>query len=195
MVVKLLLLLMVNSSYGALLGIVHHVFPIKEKDFELMMQDKLRAIPESEMEKHRKRIIKIARERINRPVSNNLPRTQEYYSYQFDPSVTVNRDYICPTTGKVLIAKGTTANPLDFISVSKPMVFFNGDDVEQVNWAKYQKGLLVLTTGAPFKVSKDIQRQVYFDQHGKLADYFQIEHVPARLSQVNNYILVEEIVV
>ncbi len=186
------LLLNFHCAMGADLGVVAKTFVIKEQSFAMMMQERLMAIPASTMDEHKRKIIAKTKARINRPKGANLPRAEFNRRFVFDSSITIKKDIM--HEGKILMPKGTNANPLDFVALSKPLIFFDGDDAAQLAWSKLQKGLLILTNGAPLELSRLWGRVVYFDQHQALTKKIGIQAVPARVFQVGRELIVEEIV-
>lgn len=186
-------LCMGNIAYGTDLGTVATTFAIQEQSFSVMIQKKLAAISDIEMQEHQRKIIKTMQEKVNRPTGVSLPRAVNYRRFVFNPAITTTQDIV--HAGKVLIPKGTTVNPHDFVSLSQALVFLNGDDVDSLAWASSQDGILILTHGAPLQLARKLDRQVYFDQMGKIVQRFGIEALPARVSQVGKELIVEEVVV
>lgn len=113
-------------------------------------------------------------------------------SFLFDPSIVVSQD-IYDTSRTLIAKKGTRINPLHFTSLSTPLLFFDGEDIEQLYWAKSQKGKWILTGGRPFDLEEDEGRPIYFDQSGELTKKFGIQSIPARVMQEGDQLLVEEI--
>ena len=48
-------------------------------------------------------------------------------SWTFDPSIVLDHDITTPE-GKLIAKSGTRVNPLIYISLSKSLIFYNGDD-------------------------------------------------------------------
>jgi len=182
----------VNNTHALDLGQVAQSFPIKEQDFSEMMKNKLTAIPSQQWQVHRQKIIDKTKERINRPQGVRLPRTTKARNFMFDPSITTRQD-ILDHKGYVLVARGTKANPLDFIRLHQSLLLIDGDDREQVSWGASLSGLLVLVQGEPLKLARKLNRQVYFDQYQKIIQKFGIESVPAKVSQSGSQLVIEEI--
>ena len=115
--------------------------------------------------------------------------------FLYDPAVRVPRDLI-DHNGQVFVKIGTTINPLAIYSLTKPMVFIDGDDQTAINWAIQQNPSntkIILTSGAPFKLRELYKRTFYFDQNGTLVRKFGITQIPARVSQTGDKLQVEEI--
>jgi len=107
----------------------------------------------------------------------------------------VPRDLI-DHNGQVFVKEGTIINPLAIYSLTKPMVFIDGDDQTAINWAIQQNPSntkIILTSGTPFKLRELYKRAFYFDQNGTLVKKFGITQIPARVSQTGDKLQVEEI--
>ena len=55
-------------------------------------------------------------------------------SWIFDPAMQVGHD-ILDNKGHVIARAGQRVNPLDFVAIRQKLVFIDGDDRDQVNWA------------------------------------------------------------
>ena len=115
--------------------------------------------------------------------------------WSFDPTITVDTD-IKDDKGRTVIARGTRVNPLDTVPLRSPLVFLNGDDKAQIDWALARFGKspakFILVSGAPLELMKGRQRRFYFDQGGKLSTHFAIRAVPAVVEQQGRHLLVTE---
>lgn len=115
--------------------------------------------------------------------------------WSFDPTITVETD-IKDDKGRTVIARGTRVNPLDTVPLRSPLVFLNGDDQRQIDWALARFGKtpakFILVGGAPLELMKARQRRFYFDQGGKLTARFSIRAVPAVVEQQGRQLLVTE---
>lgn len=115
----------------------------------------------------------------------------------FDPSLTVSYD-LKDADGRVFAPTGTTVNPLDYVTLSKALLFFDGDDERQVAWAMRETKRLdgrakpILIGGSPVEISERLERAVYFDLGGKLAEKLGIQTVPARVTQDGRRLRIEE---
>jgi conjugal transfer pilus assembly protein TraW len=115
--------------------------------------------------------------------------------WSFDPTITVDTD-IKDDKGRTVIARGTRVNPLDTVPLRSPLVFLNGDDKAQIDWALARFGKtpakFILVSGAPLELMKGHQRRFYFDQGGKLSSHFAIRAVPAVVEQQGRQLLITE---
>lgn len=123
-------------------------------------------------------------------------KAQETRVFTYDPTYVV-KDDIKDHLGRVIHPKGKRINPLETISLSQSLLFFDGDDPEQVAFAKAKLNSgpirLILVKGAPLALSEDWNVPVYFDQGGFLTKKLGIRHVPAFVSQEGRYMRVEEL--
>jgi conjugal transfer pilus assembly protein TraW len=116
----------------------------------------------------------------------------------FDPTMLV-KENVLDGKGKILVAAGTMINPLDKITMSRPLVFFDARDPDQVAFAKKyidsRNGLPmpVLVGGSYFDLMKKWDTPVYFDQKSNLIRRFGIRFVPAIVYQEQKRIRVDEI--
>lgn len=136
---------------------------------------------------------------LSPPPNTKLRTTSSPRSREYDPSITVERDIINPSDGKVLIAAGTRVNPLDRQAWPEPWVFIDGRDEAQVRFAdrlvKSTKGntKVILTGGSYQDVSKALNHIVFYDQHGSLVARFGIEQVPATITQSGRVLRIDEV--
>lgn len=134
--------------------------------------------------------------RVNRPAPvAGLTLASTLRRWIFDPTITVDAD-IKDDKGRTIIARGTRVNPLDTVPLREPLVFLDGDDKAQVEWAMARFGntqaKFILVGGAPLELMKARQRRFYFDQGGKLTGHFAIHAVPAVVEQQGRALIVTE---
>ncbi|MDC0864368.1 type-F conjugative transfer system protein TraW [Rickettsiaceae bacterium] len=171
-----------------------NVFPIEEESLLVEIMRKLRIAKEDgSLEKLQNEFTKKVKEKILRPNPvSNIKRARENRSWTYDPTYRQEED-ITDGRGNLIVQAGTTVNALDTISWGEPLIFIDGDDDEQVAWAKKQRGKITLTKGAPLELAKNIDRRVYFDQGGILCAKFKIESVPATIEQDGTKLLISEV--
>lgn len=133
-----------------------------------------------------------------RPRGVRLPRARETRAYYIDPSITVPYD-ITDNEGHIIHQAGTTVNPLEFMNLSKQLLFFDGDDPVQVEWAlkfaetspSQQK--LILINGPILKLMNRSLMRLHFDQGGRLSQHIGIQAVPAVINQKGLKLYVQEV--
>lgn len=134
--------------------------------------------------------------KVNRPEPvAGLALASTLRRWSFDPTITVDAD-IKDDKGRTIIARGTRVNPLDTVPLRSPLVFLDGDDKGQVDWAMARYGKsqakFILVGGAPLELMKARQRRFYFDQGGKLTGHFAIHAVPVVVEQQGRALIVTE---
>lgn len=177
-------------------GQVGTVFPVIEPDLLLVIQAKLTAMKASgqvDVMNEQFRAHSEAKLKRPEPVAGieaaTKPRT-----WLYDPSIVLDHD-IRDHKGQLIAARGKRINPLDFVVVSTPLVFLDGDDDIQVAWALKHyddKARLILVKGAPLDLMTKRQRRFYFDQSGTLTTKFGISHTPAVVVQAGKVMRVTE---
>lgn len=173
------------------------VFPVIERDLLEQIHARLTAMEKSgetarlNQELKRRTVTKVERPE---PVAG-LVHAQTARKWSFDPTITLETD-IRGAKGELIHARGTRVNPLDSVPLRAELLFFDGDDPDQLAWALRQSpnAKLILVRGAPLELMKVRQRRFYFDQGGKLTAHFAIRAVPARVRQQGRVLEVSEIV-
>ena len=149
------------------------------------------------------RLEEAAKQRIVDSIQHPRPlpgirRTEAARSFYFDPSIVV-RENITDTMGNILVPAGTRANPLEIVSLSKHLLFFDGTDERQVERAhalitQYQgKVKPILVAGSYLALMQRWQLPVYYDQQGALTRKLGITHVPALVSQEGKQLRIDEL--
>ncbi|KJW04506.1 putative conjugative transfer protein [Orientia tsutsugamushi str. Sido] len=133
------------------------------------------------------------RQKIMRPVPvKNLSKATENKTRIYD-STYVQKDDIKTKNGIIIVKGGTKINPLEIINWGEPLILIDGDDEDQVSWAKSRPGKIVLVNGNPIELSNLLGRHVFFDQSGFLSTKFKIQAVPAIIEQDNNVLKISEV--
>ncbi len=181
------------------------VYPIDEQDPIILIQNKLNTMEKNgELDRHHLEIQKKTRDAIERPkpvegITKLIPEphrgTTENHVFYYDPTYIVPED-LKDHRGKIFYKKGTKINPLETVSLSQDLLFFDGDDPAQVTFAKEKRKegsiKLILVKGAPLTLSEESGVPVYFDQSGFLTQKLGIKHVPALVTQERLRLRIEE---
>ena len=180
------------------LGQYGSLFDIKEEDMLDYLMRRLNTLKESgkiqEMETNLKNK---AKERVLNPLPvEGLSETRVERSFIHDPSLVLDED-IKDHEGRLIARAGQRVNPLQHLSLSKGMVFVDGREENQVQWAieHQDKFKIVLTNGSPLKRQEQFGTKFYFDQGGIITKRYGIRHVPARFEQEGDFLRVTEFVV
>lgn len=195
-----LLVLFSETSHAKDLGVRGEVFPVAEPDLFSQIQarfDQLEAAGEVDRINQRLKARAIASAE-RPPRVEGISKTYEPRAYYYDPTVTLLEDITTPD-GQVIARAGDQFNPLDYTPMRQSLVFFDGDDAAQVEWARLELSNSedvvqpIMIGGPVLELTRDWRRQVFFDQGGKISGQFGIAHVPARVTRDGNRLLVEEV--
>lgn len=196
-----LLLLFCEAAVAKDLGVRGPIFEIGEPDLFTQIHAKFKAM---EASGEADRINEMMRERAiakaERPTPvSGLRRTFEPRAFHFDPTITLDRD-LATQEGVVFARAGDTVNPLDFTPMNQRLIFFDGDDPDQVAWARSemenyhgQSVQPILVNGPVLDLTREWGTQVFFDQDGDLVKRFGIQQVPARIGRDGSLMLIEEV--
>lgn len=175
-------------------GVKGHIFEIKEESMLDMIKDRLlQAESSGVLKKMQKQFQEKVKARLLKPKSvSGISRTIEPRIFHVDPTYTQSKD-IKDAEGNILVLAGTTVNPLEELKWGEPLIFVDGEDTEQVEWARGQQGKIVLVNGSVLEISDQISRAVYFDQGGSLTNKFGIKQTPAIVEQEGRRLKIEEV--
>lgn len=177
-----------STAHARELGVHGKIAVIEEHDPIVLIQSKLRTMEENgELKRHNLDLQKKTRAAIERPKPvEGIFKATETRVFYYDPTYIVQED-IKDHQDQTIHSKGTRINPLETVSLSQGLLFFDGDDADQVAFAKEKLKnaslKLILTKGAPLALSEELKIPVYFDQSGLLTKKLGIHHVPALVTQ------------
>lgn len=183
------------------LGTIGPVFRIEEPDMLEWIENKVKAKVESGeyARLQQKQNDAIQRKLFDPPPLQMVSKATEPRTIYYDPTFVVD-DNIKDGEGRILVPAGTTINPLDKVSMSRSLIFFDARDRSQVLFAKKyidkMQGLVnpVLVGGKFFDLMKEWDLPVYFDQKASLIRRFGIRQVPAIVIQEGRRLRIDEIV-
>ena len=121
-------------------------------------------------------------------------------TFHVDPSFTLDRN-IVDASGRLLFPAGTRKNPLEIVSLSRRLLFFDGRDPRQVRRARQlmagNEGRIkpILTGGSYLALTKSWRVPVYYDQQGVLTRRLGIRQVPALVSQDGLRLRIDEVAI
>jgi conjugal transfer pilus assembly protein TraW len=180
-------------------GNVGQTFPVIETDLLATIETRLRRAEASgELARVNAQFAKRAEEKVKRPTPvPGLSVAERGRTWDFDPTVTIQHD-VRDQKGNLIAAAGQRVNPLDFVVIRQDLVFVDGDDPAQLDWAtgRYADAgaKIIFVNGSPFEAMSREKRRFYFDQEGKLTRKFGIEHIPAVVTRAGRVMRVSEIV-
>lgn len=179
-------------------GQMGETFPIIEDDLLLVIETKLRTLEANGgiarlQEQMREQAV--ASVRRPKPVEG-LSAAISRREWLHDPSAVTPEDVV-DQKGNLVIAAGTTVNPLDYVQLQQQLVFVNGDRKAELDWAVKNYSAtgakIIFVAGSPFDSMKPYQRRFYFDQGGSLTSKLGIQHTPAVVSASGRNLKVVEV--
>lgn len=180
------LLAAVSEAKAKDFGVQGHIFEIIEQDFFEVINAKLEA---ADWNKFNQKIQNKTKDYIENPTKvTGIKRAKEAKEYFYDPTYTLTQD-IRDHTGKLIHRQGTKVNPLEFTSLRDALLFIDGDDKNQIEFALEQykqnqeKLKIILVKGFPLKLQRQEKIWIYFDQGGILTSKLGISEVPALVTQ------------
>ena len=175
-------------------GVIGPSYPILEESFLGFIQKRLQSLDFTALQ-HRLQAKVSAL--LDRPEARSLPRALTTRSWLFDPSVVLGQD-VTTVTGVLLLPQGSRINPLRSHRLSKALLFLNGDDAAQKQWALLQdralhgKTVVILLGGSVEETEKYFRKSVYRDLRGKIAAGLGIRQLPVRVEQEGLFLRVTE---
>ncbi len=194
-------LLLLGGRAGAInLGTLGPTYEIAEPHLLAFIEQRLR---EKERSGELQRLAEAARARgidtvRQPPPVEGLRPTEHPRTFYVDPSFTLDRNITDPQ-GRLMFAVGTRKNPLEVVSLSRHLLFFDARDPRQVKHARELSGRYagrikpILTGGSYLDLMKAWRVPVYYDQSGTLTRRFGIRQVPALVSQDGLRLRIDEL--
>jgi conjugal transfer pilus assembly protein TraW len=187
-------------TFGATLPTIGPVYSIKERDAAEFIVARLKEKEKTgELQRIQEEAVKRSMHTLKHPAPVAGITTAQKNSVRYvDPSVTYPQS-ITDMDGNMIVAAGTTINPLDFQGLSSTLIFFDGRDKRQVKavraWMKNRPLRIkpILVAGSWYELSRAWRTQVYYDQHGILVRRFGITSVPAVIRQEGKRLRLEEL--
>ena len=184
------------------LGVIGPTYEISERHLLQMIEQRLR---EKERSGELGRLEAEARKRgiatvKNPPPVTGLRPTDTMRTFYFDPSFILDRNILGPQ-GELLFAAGTRKNPLEVVSLSRHLLFFDARDPRQVGRARQLIALYqgrvkpILVGGSYLDLMQSWHVPVYYDQQGLLTRRLGITQVPALVSQEGLRLRIDELAV
>lgn len=193
-------LLTTTAAHASDLGVIGPIYPIAEPSLIEVIQNKLR---DMQTNGGLERLQRDSQARMRREVEQPTPvagisKATRARSFHVDPSIEVPYP-ITDADGRVIVAPGTRINPLDTVSLSRPLLFIDARDSTQLERAQQLLGAhkgqvkLILTGGSYLELMRRWKRPVFFDQQGRLTTQLGIRHVPALVSQDGKRLRIDEL--
>ncbi len=191
---------LIQPAHAQHLGVIGPTYPIAEPSLLALIQSKLHELAAND---GLERLQQESQARIRRQIEDPAPvagisRTATARTFHFDPSIEVPYP-ISDADGRLIVAPGTRVNPLDVVSLSRPLFFFDARDAEQVERARRELAehggqvKLILTGGSYLDLMRRWKQTVYYDQQGLLTTRLGIRQVPARVTQDGRRLRIDEL--
>ncbi|PZP33165.1 MAG: type-F conjugative transfer system protein TraW [Kocuria rhizophila] len=180
-------------------GTVGQTFPIVEADLLTTIDTRLRTLEANGgIERMNKVFAERSEARIRRPKPvAGVTAASEARQWIYDPTIAIEKDIHDPK-GNLVARAGQTVNPLDFVTMRQSLVFVDGDDPAQMDWAtrRYSdaNAKIIMVNGSPIDAMTTRQRRFYFDQEGRLTGKLGVRHTPAIAQQDGRVVKLSEIV-
>jgi len=186
------------------LGTIGPAYPVAEPHLLDFIRTRLQ---EKERSGELQKLVKDAQTRGAAAVTTPTPvagvsAAQIARTFYVDPTFVLDRN-ILDDKGRLLFAAGTRKNPLEIVSLSKHLLFFDGRDRRQVARARdmitfYRARKIpvkpILVGGSYLDLMKAWRAPVYYDQQGLLTRRLGIGHVPALVTQEGLRLRIDELV-
>lgn len=202
-------LLLCATVYAKDLGRLGATFEIGEVDMLSWIETRLRRFDETgKLAQMQDEFTEQVKRSVNTPTPVEIGRTSKPDVFYVDPSLTLAKDIVLPQSGVVIAKAGQRINPFDTTTwpqgvdlpqfeYQKTLVFFDGRDHQQLEWAKGFKSDLpikwILTGGSPNDVATVLNTRLYFAQQGDMTRRMHIKAVPSVVRQKGHYWQVREI--
>lgn len=192
---------MVSWCHALSLGVVGETFPVAEKSMLTLIDLRLNELMQTgEFEKMEHAFIDEVQRHVNRPTALGLTRIEKTRVHRYTPVVFITHD-IVDANNHVVIARGSRLNALETLAYYDPhWVFINGDDIAQVRFATHQLQLysdlkLILTGGSVAQMEAVFNREIFFDQGGRITRQLGISHVPAMVFRAQHALSIHEVAI
>lgn len=183
-------------GYSEDFGSYGRTYPIRERDAIDAMKD---AVAKKLANGGRERMLKGAQERYLHSLNNvSTPagiKAVQRSSVRFVDLSEVVRETIKDTQGNVIVAAGTTINPLAIKPLTKSLFFIDAKDAKQIRLVQQRakpNDKVILLGGSVFNAGKALNRRVFLDVPG-LHKRMKIHVLPSIVSQEGIHLKVEEV--
>lgn len=185
--ILLLLFLTAFVTYAKDLGNQGQTFAIREIDFDNFRKARLAMMQRTgKIAAYERAAIKRIRKDVYHPAALPLSTRTDTKTFMVNPSIRLNRS-ITDGAGKVLVPADTVVSPFKTIAYKPVLIFFNGDDPEQVAWVRahyrHYRWVKFILTGGKLRDMAKMFGRIYFDQGERVAHALHITTVPAIAQQ------------
>lgn len=195
-------LLLICAHAGAeSLGVYGKTWEIGERDFLDVIHERTVEFEKSgKLAELKKQAQNKVRDRILNPTPIEGIKTAAHgteRTYYYDPSFVVEKT-ITDHQGNIVVPAGRKVSPLQYLPLSKPLLFIDARDKRQVEYAhgfitKEPRTKVILVAGSWVELTRTWRTQVYYDQAARIVHKFGIEQVPAIVRQQGEVLKIDEI--
>jgi conjugal transfer pilus assembly protein TraW len=189
-----------SQAFAKNIGVIGPVYPIAETDLLDLIQHRLETMKENgELQMANDEFKKNSIAYVNNPTPvSEVSHTVKPRTYSFDPTITVEKD-IKDQDGNLIAKAGSRVNPLSAVTLNEALLFIDGSDHAQVDWAMKEdktwqgRDKIILVNGPVVDLMKKYKKQFYLDQEGKLTQQLHITYVPAIVQQKGFLLEISEV--
>lgn len=195
----LIVVVLITNSFADDLGVVGKTYPVNEPDMIEWIKAKAGMMMKNgQWQKIQNQTIEKTKEQINHPTAiAGITDAQVTKFWYYKPMIQIKQD-LTDTKGHV-IAKAGNYNALRYKPFDVQLLFINGNNPKQVDWALAKNSesdirtKIVLTQGSFMDLDKKYKVWFYYDQNGKYTQKMNITHVPAIVKQDGDQLKIMEI--
>ena len=179
-------------------GVMGQTWAIAEPDLLATIDTRLKTLQANGgIERMQTALREKTEERVRNPIPvAGIGAVRESRSWTFDPTIVLDQD-IQDQKGRLVARAGQRVNPLSFVAMKTDLVFIDGRDDAQVDWAlkrwTAQNAKIIFVAGSPFNRMGEKKRRFFFDQQGNLTSHFGIARVPAVVEPAGQLLRISEI--
>ncbi len=193
------IILMFNTanSMAADFGQKGPVYPVKETNLLDYIYERLNFLYKKDhLQELQQQYIQHVEQSVTNPKGQNLPKALTNSTRVFDPSLVLPKD-ITNEKGYLIAKTGTKINPLDYIKLSKQLIFINANREDEVSYAKKlyadTTSKIILVNGNIKNANAKLGMPLYFDQESNLIKRFLLTHTPSLIYQENDKLIIREV--
>lgn len=199
---NMILLIVVMISCPAYSRTLGKTYDIAEQDGIEYMQELAASwyTPEKSKEIEQQQV-EAAKSYLEKPPGTKLPQANKFREFYIDLTEAVPMT-LQDELGQVFASRGQLVKALSKIVSHKTLLFIDADSEEQISFMlnMYQEKhpfiKVILINGGFANLSKKYTKiPIYFDQQGRLHEYFKIKQVPATVMQEGELLHVREIAI
>ena len=195
----IIIALISKYTYSENLGVVAKTYPITEPDMiEWIKQRATTMMENGQWNAIQQQAIANVKNKINNPTPvEGITDAVADKTWYYKPMIEVKQN-LTDGNGRI-IAKAGTYNALRYKPFDIQLLFINGNNKKQVNWAIKQNNKdgvrtkIILTQGSFMKLDKKHKIWFYYDQSGKYTQKLNITHVPAIVIQDGEQLKISEL--